>query len=73
MKCAAVSAAVTVSLTGMRCTIFVNRSTKTKTPVRPSASGGSPKMKSMETERQASVAIGNGRRVACDDFDGFTR
>ncbi|KAE9296224.1 hypothetical protein PF008_g24064 [Phytophthora fragariae] len=69
MKCAAVSAAVTVSLTGMRCTIFVNRSTKNKTPVRPSASGGSPKMKSMET----SVAIGNGRRGACGDFDGFTR
>ncbi|KAE8962480.1 hypothetical protein PF005_g29500 [Phytophthora fragariae] len=47
MKCAAVSAAVTVSLTEMRCTISVNRSTKTNTLVRPSASGGSPKMKSV--------------------------
>ncbi|KAE9299293.1 hypothetical protein PF008_g23295 [Phytophthora fragariae] len=62
MKCAAVSAAVTVSLTEVRCTISVNQSTKTNTLVRPSASGGSPKMKSMETERQASVAIGSGRR-----------
>ncbi|KAG2759372.1 hypothetical protein PC129_g8193 [Phytophthora cactorum] len=35
--------------------------------------GGSPKITSIDTERQALVATGSGRRGACDDGEGFTR
>ena len=34
--------------------------------------GRNPKMKSIKTEHQASPAIGNDRRGACDYEEGFT-
>ncbi|GMF37125.1 unnamed protein product [Phytophthora fragariaefolia] len=53
-------------------TILSNLSTKTRTPVRPTSSGGIPKIKSMDIERHTSVGIASGRRGACEEDDGLT-
>jgi hypothetical protein len=59
--------------TGAICTILMKLSTKTRIPVRPFASGGKPKTKSILTERQTAVATGSGRSGACGDGEGLTR
>ena len=70
---AAVSSVVMNAAIGSRCTILLKTVDNLKNPVRPSASTGSLKTKSIVTESHASVATSKEYNRALDDGAVLTR
>ncbi|KAE8877382.1 hypothetical protein PF005_g22559 [Phytophthora fragariae] len=68
----AVCLAVTSADTAARCTILLNRSTKTTIPVLLLLSGGRPNTKSIEMDCQHSDGVGSDWSGSCEKGADFT-